>query len=209
MTNVLELRSQTVGVLATNAYVLVCPETRHSVLIDPAAEPSVLQQLLHDTTPVALLLTHSHADHIGALRELRERLRVPLLAHGGPHVRGATIHDDRALGDGERVAVGNHELIVRYTPGHTEDMLCFLLADDHRAIVGDTIFDGGPGKTDTPEDFGVTLYTLRTVVLSWHDDTICYPGHGPAFRLGDRRAAIESFLDKDHGNFCGDASWDR
>jgi glyoxylase-like metal-dependent hydrolase (beta-lactamase superfamily II) len=87
-------------------------------------------------------------------------------------------------------------------------MLCFDLVHDPRIIVGDTIFDGGPGKTWSAEDFMVTLYTLRTIVMAWDDNTICYPGHGPSFRLGDRREAIEAFLNKDHGNFFGDATWD-
>jgi glyoxylase-like metal-dependent hydrolase (beta-lactamase superfamily II) len=56
--------------------------------------------------------------------------------------------------------------------------------------------------------FRTTRQTLRTVVLSWPDETICYPGHGSEFRLGDKRAAIEAFLSKDFGEFYGDATWD-
>jgi glyoxylase-like metal-dependent hydrolase (beta-lactamase superfamily II) len=87
-------------------------------------------------------------------------------------------------------------------------MLCFALEGDPRVVVGDTIFEGGPGKTWSAEDFQTTLQTLRQVILAWPDETVCYPGHGPHFRLGDRRAAIEAFLRKDHGEFCGDATWD-
>jgi glyoxylase-like metal-dependent hydrolase (beta-lactamase superfamily II) len=87
-------------------------------------------------------------------------------------------------------------------------MLCFALENDRRIIVGDTIFEGGPGKTWSPEDFRTSLRTLRDVILAWPDDTICYPGHGPSFRLGDRRAGIEVFLSRDHGDFFGDATWD-
>jgi glyoxylase-like metal-dependent hydrolase (beta-lactamase superfamily II) len=70
------------------------------------------------------------------------------------------------------------------------------------------VFDGGPGRTWTSQQFRQTLTTLREIVLSWPDDTVCYPGHGPAFRLGDRRADIEAFIQKDHGNFFGNATWD-
>ncbi|MBO9366449.1 MAG: MBL fold metallo-hydrolase, partial [Roseiflexus sp.] len=76
------------------------------------------------------------------------------------------------------------------------------------AIVGDTLFDEGPGRTWSVEDFRTTLTTLRTVVLTWSDATICYPGHGPSFRLGDRRAAIERFLARAPADFFGDATWD-
>ncbi|NJN68220.1 MAG: MBL fold metallo-hydrolase [Chloroflexaceae bacterium] len=204
----MELRTRPVGSWGMNAYVLVCPATRQSVLIDPGAEPETLQSLLEHTHPLAILITHTHFDHIDALAEMRHRLGVPVMAHPGPHVDGVTLHADRWLTDGDRVSMGTHTLRVFHTPGHTPDMLCFAIEHDPRVIVGDTIFDGGPGKTRSAEDFATTLATLRTVVLAWPDATVCYPGHGPAFRLGDRRAAIEAFLRRDHGQFSGDATWE-
>jgi glyoxylase-like metal-dependent hydrolase (beta-lactamase superfamily II) len=74
--------------------------------------------------------------------------------------------------------------------------------------VGDTIFAGGPGRTWSAADFQTTLRVLREVILRCPDDTVCYPGHGPEFRLGDKRTAIEAFLARDHGDFYGDASWE-
>jgi glyoxylase-like metal-dependent hydrolase (beta-lactamase superfamily II) len=75
-------------------------------------------------------------------------------------------------------------------------------------IVGDVVFEGGPGKTWTVEGFQTTRQTLTKDILSWSDDTICYPGHGDPFRLGDIRPEIEAFLARDHGDFFGDATWD-
>jgi glyoxylase-like metal-dependent hydrolase (beta-lactamase superfamily II) len=203
----LELRTHAVGPWPVHTFVLVCPATHHSVLIDPGAEPETLTAMLDGTTPQAILLTHTHPDHIGALDVIRAQLGVPLLAHAGPHVVGVRIAPDRTLAHGDTVAVGAHQLQVFHTPGHTADMLCFALANDHRIIVGDTLFDGGPGRTWSAEDFQTTLRTLRDVVLAWPDDSVCYPGHGPTFRLGDRRQAIEAFLARNHGAFFGDAAW--
>ena len=114
---------------------------------------------------------------------------------------------DRALADGDTVAVGNHRLKACHTPGHTADQICIAVEDDDRIVVGDTVFEGGPGKTWTPEDFNTTLDTLRRVILAWPDGTRCFPGHGSPFRLSDIRSAIESFISKDHGRFYGDATW--
>jgi hydroxyacylglutathione hydrolase len=204
----LELRSRAVGPWPMNTYALICPSTRQSVLIDPGADPDELLAMLEDSTPVAILLTHTHPDHIGALDEMRERLRVPLMVHSGPHVGGLELDAERYLSDGETVEIGEYRLRVIHTPGHTEDMICFAIEGDHRVIVGDTIFAGGPGKTWSPGQFQVTLRTLRDIVLQWPDETICYPGHGPHFRLGDKRAAVEGFLAREHGDFFGDATWD-
>jgi glyoxylase-like metal-dependent hydrolase (beta-lactamase superfamily II) len=87
------------------------------------------------------------------------------------------------------------------------DMLAYAEDGGPTIVVGDTIFDGGPGRTASVENFQTTLRTLREVVLRWPDDARCYPGHGPAFRLGDRRAAIAAFIARDHGDFFGDAEW--
>lgn len=205
----LKLVTRQVGPWGMNTYALICPSSNQSVLIDPGDDPETLHEMLGDSQPVAILLTHTHIDHIGALPEMREALAVPVMGNDGPHEPGGKdIQADRWLRDGDTVSVGEHTLRAVYAPGHIGDQICFVLVDDQRVVVGDTIFDGGPGRTWTSEGFKTTLETLRNVVLPWADDTVCYPGHGPHFRLGDRRAAIEAFLAKDHGDFFGDATWD-
>jgi len=203
----LELRTRQVGPYGMNAYALVCPVTKQSVLIDPGDDPDALQEMLTDTRPIAILLTHTHFDHVGALAEMQSRLKVQLLLHDGIHAEGFESAADFWLEDGDTLQVGEHTLQVFFTPGHTADQVCFAIEGESRIIVGDTIFDGGPGKTWSTEGFQTTLKTLRDVILRWSDETVCYPGHGASFRLGDHRAEIESFLQKDHGAFFGDATW--
>jgi len=204
----LKLQSKAVGPWPMNTYVLLCPHTGQSALIDPGADPDSLSAMLAGSQPVAILLTHTHPDHVGALDVMRTRLNVPLLAHAGPHSQGLILNADRRLDTGDIIQVGHHSLRVVHAPGHIQDQICFVLQNDNRVIVGDTIFEGGPGKTWSADGFQTTLDTLRSTVLSWPDNTICYPGHGPHFRLGDQRASIDSFLQKDHGDFYGDATWD-
>lgn len=202
------LQQRAVGPWPMNTYALICPTTNSSVLIDPGAEPGTLADMLDDSRPQAIVLTHTHPDHIGALDEMRQRLDIPLWAYDGPHHNDMALDVNRGLQDGEIVQVGVHAVRVARAPGHVVDHICLLLEDDNRVIVGDTIFEGGPGRTWTPQQFQTTLHTLRELVLSWPDDTICYPGHGPNFRLGDIRARVEAFVAKDHGPFYGDATWD-
>ncbi|HRO25673.1 MAG TPA: MBL fold metallo-hydrolase, partial [Promineifilum sp.] len=120
---------------------------------------------------------------------------------------GLTLAEEILLRDDNLFTVGKHTLRVYSTPGHIPDQICFLVDGDNKAIVGDTLFDGGPGKTWSAAGFRQTLDSLH-IVLGWPNDIVCYPGHGPHFRLGDRRAQIETFVERDHGDFFGDATWD-
>lgn len=203
----LTLRMESVGPWPMNSYALIDPDTTDSVLIDPGADPDRLSEMLAGTRPVAILLTHSHPDHVGSLKEMLSRLAIPLYAHAGPHFQNLDLPIDHQVTTGNLIQVGRYALKVYVTPGHIEDQVCYYLEGDKRAIVGDTIFEGGPGKTWSSAGFQTTLETLRKVVLKWPDETICYPGHGPHFRLGDQRTAIQAFLHKDHGEFYGDATW--
>ncbi|MCP4357827.1 MAG: MBL fold metallo-hydrolase [Chloroflexi bacterium] len=206
--NQLKLQTRQVGPWGMNSYALICPTTNQSILIDPGDDAHILQEMLGNSQPIAILLTHTHIDHIGALAEMRAQLGVPVIGSDGPHEPGGKdVGLDQVLRDGDEYHVGEHILRVYYAPGHIGDQICLAIKNDRRVIVGDTIFDGGPGKTWSTAGFQQTLQTLRQVVLLWPDETVCYPGHGSAFRLGDRRVQIEAFLAKDHGGFYGDATW--
>jgi hydroxyacylglutathione hydrolase len=206
MTDPVALKYQAVGPWSVNTHVLICTRSGRSFLIDPGGEPQTLAKMLEGTRPAAILITHDHPDHIGALEQVRKRLKVPVMAHPG-HGGHSAVHADRWVRHGDLLDMGEHRVRVYHTPGHTADQVCFGIEGDSRIIVGDTLFEGGPGKTWSPADFQTTLTTLRRIVLAWPDETRCYPGHGPSFRLGDKRKAIERFIDKAHGSFYGDAEW--
>jgi hydroxyacylglutathione hydrolase len=205
----MELRHRTVGAWAVNSYTLVCPRTSKSVLIDPGSEADVLEDMLAGTHPVAILITHSHPDHTGALATMRSRLSIPVMAHAGSENEPSPVNADRWLRNGDTLTVGDHHIRIIHTPGHTADQICIQPDNDWRILVGDTVFAGGPGKTWSSPAFQVTLETLGRIILSWPDDTVCYPGHGEAFQLRTRRKAIRAFLEKDHGGFFGDAEWNQ
>ena len=206
MSESLILKTASVGPWPMNTYALICPQTKQSVLIDPGADPDTLASMLEDSTPMAILLTHAHHDHIGALDEMKERLNGPVYIHPADSHMGVAA--DRWFADGDTFTLGEFTLQIIHTPGHTHGMVTLMLPDN-RAIVGDTIFQGGPGKTWAPHYFKVTLETLQNIVLNWPDDTQCFPGHGPSFRLGDERSKIEAFLQREHpDDLRGDVTWD-
>lgn len=205
----LTLKTTQVGPWGMNAYTLICEQSQESVLIDPGGDPDKLHKMLEGSTPVAILLTHTHVDHVMALGTMLEQLDVPLLLHPGEHAADFQMPqcEHSFLNDNDSFIFGEQTLHVKFAPGHIGDQICLLIAGDQRIIVGDTIFEGGPGKTWSHAGFLETLQTLRDVVLPWADDTVCYPGHGPSFRLGDIRPQVEAFIAKEHGGFFGDAEW--
>ncbi len=201
------LRTTPVGDWSMNAYALVCPQTNHSVLIDPGADPEKLASLVAGTIPVAIAITHTHPDHIDALEAMRARLNVPVYAAAAPHFNDVSIHTDHVLRAADTFYIGNYALRVYETPGHCIDQLAFEVVGTPTMIVGDATFAGGPGRTSSNENFKILLRTVRDVVLNWSDGTVCYPGHGPAFALAEKRKAISAFVARDHGDFFGDAEW--
>lgn len=193
------------GPWGTNAYIVVCQATGDSLLVDAPGDADRILKQLAGTNPKYILITHTHIDHIGALEELKARLKIPVALHAEDAVR-LSLGQDMELKDGDTMKVGKLKLKVLHTPGHTPGSLCFLL--NKHLISGDTIFPGGPGKTGTPADFKKIVKSIETRIFVLPDDTQVYPGHGEGTVLGKEKKEFAAFASKPHDpNLCGDVLW--
>ena len=193
------------GPFRTNAYIVTCRKMRDSALIDAPAEANIIMDRLKGTNPKYILLTHNHMDHIGALAELRTRLRVPLAAHA-LDTGNLTLPPEILLSDGNTVSLGNLKFEVLHTPGHTPGSLCVRAGC--YLISGDTIFPGGPGKTRSPADFKQIIKSITEKIFVLPDDTQIYPGHGDFTVLKKGKDEFAVFSSRPHNpDLCGDVLW--
>jgi len=189
----------------TNAYIIICMQTGDSVLIDAPADANTIMKRLQGTNPRYILLTHSHMDHIGALSELRFKLKIPLAAHAADSGRLPSL-PEMLLNDGDVVSFGKVKLEVLHTPGHTSGSLCFKIGN--YLISGDTIFPGGPGKTKSPADLRQIIKSITEKILVLPDYIEIYPGHGDSTMLNKERDEFAIFSSRHHDpNLCGDLLW--
>ena len=193
------------GSFGTNTYILTCRKTDDSVLVDAPGEAGIILENLKGTNPKYILLTHSHWDHTGALTQLRSGLGIPLAAHAADAGQLSSAPEIR-LDGGDTVTFGNVRLEVLHTPGHTPGSLCFKTGD--YLISGDTIFPGGPGKTDRPADFERIIESITNRIMTLDDSTRIFPGHGEATVLKKEREAFAVFSSKQHApGMSGDVNW--
>ncbi len=200
----LQLHTLPLGEWATNYYLLTCG--RESLIVDPAAEPERILAAVAGATVKAILLTHAHPDHLLALDQVRQATGAPVGLHPAD-AAAFGVQDDFDLNDGDVLTLGGHAIRVVHPPGHTPGRVC--LRFDRRALVGDTIFPGGPGHSDAPAALGQILDCLRDKAFIWPDDTTFYPGHGEGSTIGAARPAFERFLARPRpAELCGDVEWD-
>jgi len=157
------------------SYLVGCERTCAAALIDP--EISQIDRYLalaaKDGLRIRFLIdTHTHADHFSATQELARRLQVPVIMHR--QTRAPFV--DMRVDDGEMILVGDLRLRVLYTPGHTRDSVCLVLAD--RVLTGDTLLIGGTGRTDLPTGDASALYdSLFDRLLRLDPALLVYPAH--------------------------------
>ena len=203
----LKLIRKEVGSWPMNAYVVIDEDNRTSAIIDPGADAEVLLSLVESTQITAILITHGHADHVGALAKVKASTGAPVYMNqlDGD---GFKQEFDIPLQDGQVIPIGDQQLRAIHTPGHTPGLTCLDLGDG-RILVGDTIFVGGPGKTWSSKDFATTMHTMQEIVFTWPDETRFYPGHGPSGTIGQERPAFEAFVARGWSKkLYGDVIWE-
>ena len=143
--------------------------------------------------PTILLNTHGHVDHIGANKDIKDKFNIPLSIHSSDSEMLESVHQfelgfllgakaspsaDNFLEDGDRIKIGNSFLSVIHTPGHSPGSVSFL--GDGFLFSGDTLFNGGVGRTDLPGGSWETLVsTIKNKILIMPGETPILPGHGP------------------------------
>ena len=183
-----------VGPMNNNAYLLVCRATNEALLVDAAADPERLSDLVgHDRQRPRLktiVTTHQHPDHWQALGAVAGANGANTVAHAldaGP----LPVPPDQLVEHGATVTVGEVPLTVIHLRGHTPGSIALLYRDPAghgHLFTGDSLFPGGPGKTADPEKFASLMDDLESRIFGeLPDDTWFYPGHGDDSTLGEQR----------------------
>lgn len=188
------------GAYQTNCYIVGSEAHNHVVIIDPGAEGSQLVQLLQDRQlePQAILLTHGHSDHIGAVQALVDTYKIPVYIHkrdkeflsnselnlsafNGLHFT-VSCDDLREVKQGDQLVFDDIAFKVLETPGHTPGGICFY--QPGLVFVGDTLFRDSVGRTDFPNgSFEDLIASIKKQLFVLPDQTVVYPGHGPETRI--------------------------
>ncbi|MCP4225657.1 MAG: MBL fold metallo-hydrolase [Actinomycetia bacterium] len=187
-----EVHKVVVGPFENNVFVIRCRQTGDAVLLDAANEHDLLLDLCKALGVRTVLETHGHWDHIQA---------VPAVRDAG-YMVGVTAEDaamlpsyDYLLEDDSMIEVGRLKLHTITTPGHTPGSICFKLVDKPLLFSGDTLFPGGPGKTETG-DFDRIIESIDQRLFTLPPDTIVLPGHGLDTVIANERPSLQEWGDR-------------
>ena len=190
------LQLKTAWVEPTNCYIIQDEETKETIVIDPASELEKIAEMLEilNAKLKYIYLTHCHADHIGAAAGLHSKYGGKILIHrnGAQNIENDEIvlatyigidkivlEADSRVDDNDLLHVGNIEIKVLYTPGHTNCSTSLYFEKDKMLFSGDTIFRGAWGRTDLQtSSLEEIMKSITEKIMVLPEDTIIYPGHG-------------------------------
>ncbi len=201
----MKLEMLTVGPFEENCYLYWDEKNSKGVIIDPGAEAARIIDTVTRAKfePTAILLTHGHGDHIGALAEIKAHWNLPVYIGQGeegyladPHLNGSADFGfpimapkpDFLVADENLYRFESIELRVLATPGHTAAGVCYLDESEGVLFCGDTLFQGSIGRTDLQGgSFEKLIDSIQKKILTLPDDIVCFSGHGPATTVGAER----------------------
>lgn len=196
----------TFNAFSENTYLLF-DDSKECVIIDPGCNSSEEERLLVDfiesnsLTPVKLVNTHCHIDHVLGNKFIADKYKLPLVAHEIEKVvlQAARVSADiyrinytdspeiqEYISEGDILSFGNSELEVFFTPGHSPGSVSFFHKESNQLIAGDVLFQGSIGRTDLPGgDFDTLIRSIREKLFPLGDEVIVYSGHGPSTTIGN------------------------
>ena len=202
----MHIETLVVGPLATNCYV-VSSDTTHdgaeAIIIDPGGSPEKIKAYIERSgvTPILIVLTHGHSDHMAAAAGLATKYGIDVAMHGDDFdtlemsVADApmwglgnleNVPVARKLSAGDTIEFGGERGKVLHTQGHTKGGICLLF--DGVVFVGDTLFALSIGRTDFfGGDMETILDSIRRELFTLPEDTVVYTGHGPATTIGEEK----------------------
>ena len=197
----------TVGSVAENCFIFRRDRSDRALIVDPGEEaPKLLQAIEQLGLQLeAILLTHTHFDHVGAVAPVAKatgaevwvpELEKPVLADimsfvPWPGFGPFESYDaEHTVAGGERLELAGFEIDVLFTPGHSPGHVTYSIADEQALFSGDVLFQGSVGRTDLPGgDWGTLLASIRELVDSFPPETTVYPGHMGITTLDAERAS--------------------
>ena len=183
-----ELVTMPLGAYQTNCYLLYRPERQDCIVIDPGYEPeTVLSQVKRlGKTIAAILLTHGHFDHVGAVRDLAAETGCPVYIHEAelsmpPQMTAGRLYYTNLYTEGDIVSLAGLTIRVYHTPGHTPGSVC--LETEGLLFTGDTLFAGSCGRTDLPGGSWPTILASLGRLRGFDGTLQVLPGHGESSLL--------------------------